>query len=125
MKANRLFRTYLLIMTVTLKNKKPIVVPDAVRRKAGLRSGDQIEFKVSGRVINIVPKLPPTSNDYTPEKVMQIIEEAKKNPVSRRELAALNTRLMAYGARQAKKAGIKERDVTRVIHESRSRRSTS
>jgi bifunctional DNA-binding transcriptional regulator/antitoxin component of YhaV-PrlF toxin-antitoxin module len=46
-------------MTVTLKNKKPIVVPDAIRRKAGLRSGDQIEFKVSGRVINITPKLSP------------------------------------------------------------------
>jgi hypothetical protein len=108
MKATPAFRTYLLIMAVTVKNKKPIVVPDAVGRKAGLRSGDQI-----------------AGNDYSPERVMQIIEEAKKNPVSRRELAALNTRLMAYGARQAKKAGIKERDVTRVIHEFRSRRSTS
>jgi len=29
---------------------------------------------------------------------MQIIADAKKNPVSRRELAAPNTRLMAYGA---------------------------
>jgi bifunctional DNA-binding transcriptional regulator/antitoxin component of YhaV-PrlF toxin-antitoxin module len=46
-------------MTVTLRNKKPIIVPDAIRRKAGLRSGDQIEFKVSGRVINITPKLSP------------------------------------------------------------------
>ena len=34
------------------------MVPDAVRRKAGLRGGDEIEFKVSGGVINIIPKAP-------------------------------------------------------------------
>jgi len=56
---------------------------------------------------------------------MQIIEEAKTNPMTARELAAENARLMAYGARQAKKAGIKERDVPRVIHESRSRQRSS
>jgi hypothetical protein len=38
-----------------------------------------------------------------------------------RELATKNARLMAYGAKQAKKAGIKEPDVPRVIHDSRSR----
>jgi AbrB family looped-hinge helix DNA binding protein len=45
-------------MTLTVDNK-PIVIPDAVRRKAGLRRGDQVEFKVSGRAITIVPKLTP------------------------------------------------------------------
>src|SRR5579872_2637674 len=99
-------------MTVTLKNKKPNVAPDAVRRKA----------KVSGRVINIVPKIQ-AGDDYTPERVMQIVEEAKKTPLSRRDLAALNAQLMAYGERQAKKAGVKERDIPRVIHESRRRTS--
>ena len=90
-------------MAVTLKNKRPIVVPDAVRRKAGL------------------PKVPAGPSDL----VMQIVEEAKKNPMTARELAAENARLMAYGARQANKAGIKERDVPRVIHESRSRQRSS
>jgi hypothetical protein len=52
---------------------------------------------------------------------MQITEEAEKNPMTAKELAAENSRLMAYGARQAKKVGIKERDVPRVIHDSRSR----
>ena len=41
---------------------------------------------------------------------MQITEEAEKNPMTAKELAAENSRLMAYGARQAKKVGIKERD---------------
>ncbi len=112
-------------MTVTLKNKEPLVVPDAVRRKAGLRSGDRIEFKVSGRVINIVPKQSATEETYTPKTVTQIIEDVKKRPMSPAELRAENDRLMRYGARQAKKVGIKERDIPRVIHESRSRRRTS
>ena len=102
-----------------------LVVPDAVRRKAGLRSGDRIEFKVSGRVINIVPKPLKVEENYSPRTVTQIIEEAKKHPMSPAELRAESERLMKYGARQAKKVGIKERDIPRVIQESRSRRRTS
>jgi len=52
-------------MTVTVKNKTPLVVPPAVRRQAGLKSGDQLEFKVSRGVITIVPKLPPAADEYT------------------------------------------------------------
>jgi AbrB family looped-hinge helix DNA binding protein len=53
-------------MTVTVKNKTPLVVPTAVRRRAGLKSGDQLEFRVSGRVITIRPKLPAADDEYTP-----------------------------------------------------------
>jgi bifunctional DNA-binding transcriptional regulator/antitoxin component of YhaV-PrlF toxin-antitoxin module len=109
-------------MTVILNNKRPLVVPDAVRRKAGLRTGDRIEFKVSGRMITIVPTV---NDEYVTPRVTKIIEDAKRNPMTRAELRAENAKLMAYGARQAKKAGIKERDILRVIHESRTRRRTS
>jgi hypothetical protein len=68
-----------------------------------------------------LPKVPAGSSDL----VMQIIEEVKKNPMTARELALENARLMAYGARQANKAGIKERGVPCVIHESRSRQRSS
>lgn len=44
-------------MTVTLKTE--ITVPKSVRRKAGFKPGDKVEFKVSDRVITIVPKLSP------------------------------------------------------------------
>jgi bifunctional DNA-binding transcriptional regulator/antitoxin component of YhaV-PrlF toxin-antitoxin module len=44
-------------MTVTVRNKTPLVVPLAVRRKAGFKSGQEIEFRASGGVITIVPKL--------------------------------------------------------------------
>lgn len=46
-------------MTVTLKPKTEITVPKSIRRKAGIKPGDQVEFSVSGRTINIIPKLSP------------------------------------------------------------------
>ena len=55
-------------MTVTVKNKTPLVVPPSVRRRAGLKSGQKIEFKVSGGVISIYPKLPTADDEYTPEQ---------------------------------------------------------
>jgi AbrB family looped-hinge helix DNA binding protein len=47
------------MMTVTLKSKTEITVPKSVRRKAGFKPGDQVEFKVSDKTITIVPKLTP------------------------------------------------------------------
>jgi bifunctional DNA-binding transcriptional regulator/antitoxin component of YhaV-PrlF toxin-antitoxin module len=102
----------------------PIVVPEAVRRKAGLRRGEQVEFRVSGRAITIVP-MEASREDYPMETVLRIIKEAKRRPLSREEGEALDAELMAYGAQRAKKAGIKERDTVRIIHESRARRRTS
>ena len=55
-------------MTVTVKNKTPLVVPPSVRRQAGLKSGQKIEFKVSGGVISIHPKPPAADDEYTPEQ---------------------------------------------------------
>jgi AbrB family looped-hinge helix DNA binding protein len=46
-------------MTVTLKPQTEITVPKSIRRKAGIKPGDRVEFSVSGRVINIRPKLSP------------------------------------------------------------------
>jgi bifunctional DNA-binding transcriptional regulator/antitoxin component of YhaV-PrlF toxin-antitoxin module len=34
-------------------------VPRSIRRKAGIKPGDKVEFSVSGRVSNITPKLSP------------------------------------------------------------------
>jgi len=46
-------------MIVALKNKSPVVVPPAALRRAGFKSGQQLEVKVAGGVITIVPKLSP------------------------------------------------------------------
>jgi bifunctional DNA-binding transcriptional regulator/antitoxin component of YhaV-PrlF toxin-antitoxin module len=55
-------------MTVTVKNRTPLVVPPAVRRQAGFKSGQEIEFKVSGGVISIRRKLRAADDEYTPEQ---------------------------------------------------------
>jgi hypothetical protein len=46
-------------MTVAIKNKQPVSVSPSALRRAGFRSGQQIEIKVSGGMITIVPKLTP------------------------------------------------------------------
>jgi AbrB family looped-hinge helix DNA binding protein len=55
-------------MTITVKNKTSLVVPPSVRRRAGIKPGDRLEFKVSGGIINIIPKPPPAVDEYTPEQ---------------------------------------------------------
>ena len=55
-------------MTVILKNKTPLVVPPAIRREAGFKSGQEIEFRASGGVITIAPKLPSANDEYTAEQ---------------------------------------------------------
>jgi AbrB family looped-hinge helix DNA binding protein len=51
-------------MIGTLKPKTEITVPKSIRRKAGIKAGDQFEFSVSGRVITILPKQP-AGDEYT------------------------------------------------------------
>ncbi len=55
--------------------------------------------------------------------ITSLIEQARaeqaKNPMSVEELLKESTRLSRYGAAQAKKLGIKPKDVNRVIHEYR------
>lgn len=89
----------------------PIVVPEAVRRKAGLRAGEQVPKETA-------------RDDYPMETVMRIIKEAKRRPLSPKEGKVLDAELIAYGSERAKEVGVKERDVTRIIHESRARRRT-
>lgn len=55
-------------MTVTVKNKVALTVPEAVRHQAGIKPGDRLEFKVSGRIITIIPQPPTADDEYTPEQ---------------------------------------------------------
>jgi metal-responsive CopG/Arc/MetJ family transcriptional regulator len=57
--------------------------------------------------------------------ILRIIADAKTHPLSAKELAAEDKRLMTVGASNVKKVGSKERDVVRVVHESRARRRAS
>ena len=55
-------------MTITVQRNRALIVPPSVRRKAGLKAGDRVEFQVSGGVITIVPELPSADDEYTPEE---------------------------------------------------------
>jgi bifunctional DNA-binding transcriptional regulator/antitoxin component of YhaV-PrlF toxin-antitoxin module len=70
-------------MTVTVKNRTPLTVPDSVRRRAGFKPGDEVEFKASGGLVTIVPKLPSANEEYTPAQRRVIdtrLDEAEKGP---------------------------------------------
>lgn len=70
-------------MTVVIKDKKRLVVPSSVSRRAGIKVGDRLEFKVSGGIINIIPKVPTTDDEYTPaqRRVLDAqLKEARKGP---------------------------------------------
>lgn len=62
-------------MTVIVNAKAELVVPRSVHRRAGIKAGDQLEFKVSGGVIHIVPKLPSAPDQYTPRQ-RRVIDRA-------------------------------------------------
>jgi bifunctional DNA-binding transcriptional regulator/antitoxin component of YhaV-PrlF toxin-antitoxin module len=77
-------------MTVIVKNRSRIVVPEAVQRRAGIKSGDRLEFKVSGRVITILPEVP-DSSDETPAQrriidaqIAEGLDDIRKGRVSPR-----------------------------------------
>ena len=55
-------------MIITVKDKMDLVVPSSVQREAGIRAGDRLESKVSGGVINIIPKRLTPDDEYTPEQ---------------------------------------------------------
>jgi bifunctional DNA-binding transcriptional regulator/antitoxin component of YhaV-PrlF toxin-antitoxin module len=70
-------------MAAVATKRGPIVVPSAIRRKAGFKCGEALEFKASGGVITIVRKLPVARDEYTPAQRLIIdarLSEARKGP---------------------------------------------
>ena len=55
-------------MTVTVKDQSQLLIPPSVQRRAGIKAGDRVEFKVSGGVITIVAKPEAVDDEYTPEQ---------------------------------------------------------
>ncbi|MGD0135280.1 MAG: hypothetical protein ABSE57_24805 [Bryobacteraceae bacterium] len=70
----------------------------------------------------VVPEGEAFRDGYPLETVMRIIKDAKKRPMTLRQAQTVDSELNAYGAKQAKKLGMKERDIPRIIHEFRARR---
>jgi bifunctional DNA-binding transcriptional regulator/antitoxin component of YhaV-PrlF toxin-antitoxin module len=70
-------------MATTAKDFSPLVVPSAIRRKAGFKGGDELEFKAAGGVITISRKPPVAGDEYTPTQRRIIdarLTQARKGP---------------------------------------------
>ena len=72
-------------MTTVVENKKSIVVPDSIRRRAGIKAGDRVEMKAIGGIITIIAQPRPESDEYTPAQRRMIdarlassLEDVKK-----------------------------------------------
>ncbi|MBI3330314.1 MAG: ribbon-helix-helix protein, CopG family [Nitrospinae bacterium] len=62
---------------------------------------------------------------WVTELIREAQAEQEKNPLTPEELVKELTELARYGAQQAKKLGIKPKDVNRIIDESRKRWGSS
>jgi len=56
-----------LAMTTTVSSETDLIVPASVRRRAGIKAGDQVQFKVFSRTITITPVEPSTYKPTKPE----------------------------------------------------------
>jgi bifunctional DNA-binding transcriptional regulator/antitoxin component of YhaV-PrlF toxin-antitoxin module len=87
-------------MTAIVKTKTPLTVPDAVRRRAGFKPGDRVEFKVARGVVTVTIRATKrraahdTGDTLTPaeaRKVRHAIKQVREGkttpwPEARREL---------------------------------------
>jgi AbrB family looped-hinge helix DNA binding protein len=73
-------------MSITVKNKANLIVPESVRRQAGIKAGDRVEFKVSSRTITIKPVEPPT---YKPTKAELAAIQNGEAEIARGEFVTL------------------------------------
>ncbi len=70
-------------MSTVVKHKTPIVIPPSIQRRAGIKAGDQLEFRVTGGIISVLPKRSAADEEYTAEQRLQIdaeLAEASKGP---------------------------------------------
>ena len=70
-------------MITVVKSKLPIVIPATVQRRAGLKAGDRVEFRVSGNTITVQPETVAKEEEYTAAQRCLIdarLVEARKGP---------------------------------------------
>ena len=48
-----------------MRDRAPLIVPASVRRRAGFKASDKLEFKASGGVIVITAKVDNADDEYT------------------------------------------------------------
>ena len=66
-------------MTVTVKDQSQVFIPPSVQRRAGIKMGDRLEFKVSNGIITVANKNGRANDEYTPEQRRVIDAELAKS----------------------------------------------
>ena len=78
-----------LVMTIIVKERDPLVVPLNIRRRAGIKAGDRLEFKAARGIITIVSQTQNTSDETLEQRrvidaqLAEGLEDIRKGRVSR------------------------------------------
>ncbi|MGA3017339.1 MAG: AbrB/MazE/SpoVT family DNA-binding domain-containing protein [Bryobacteraceae bacterium] len=97
-------------MTITVKSKTELVVPPSVQRKAGIKSGDRLEFSVSSSTITIAPAKPAT---YKPTKSELAAIRKGESAIARGECVSLTDFLHGLDSNRRKAGAKANREVSR------------
>jgi AbrB family looped-hinge helix DNA binding protein len=106
---------------VKVKTKGQVTIPAEFRRDLNLAEGDLLEAVVERGGILLKPKtvVDRYDEEWAKNVLKEAKEEAKRNPKTMEEEDAEERRLLALGARQAKKLGIKPQDAEKIVHDYR------
>jgi AbrB family looped-hinge helix DNA binding protein len=109
---------------VKVKTKGQVTIPAEFRRDLNLKEGDLLEAFVERGGILLKPKT--VVDRYDEQWAKRLLEEAKgeatRNPKTQQEEDAEEERLLALGAAQAEKLGIKPQDAEKIVHDYRKTR---
>jgi bifunctional DNA-binding transcriptional regulator/antitoxin component of YhaV-PrlF toxin-antitoxin module len=90
-------------MTITVKNQDRLVVPPSVQRKAGIKAGDRLEFRVSAGVITITSA---RARSYKPTKSELAAIHKGEAAIARGDSVSLSEFLNGLASKR-RKAGTK------------------
>jgi AbrB family looped-hinge helix DNA binding protein len=106
---------------VKIKTKGQVTLPAQLRRDLNLKEGDLLEALVERGGIVLKPKT--VVDRYDEEWAKNVLQEAnaeaKQNPKTPEEEEAEERGLLALGAAQAEKLGIKPPEAEKLVHEYR------
>ena len=107
---------------VKVKTKGQVTIPAEFRRDLNLEEGDLLEAVECGGFL-LTPKTVVDRYDeqWAKNVLKEAQEEGKRTPKTREEEEAEESRLLALGARQAKKLRITPQDADKIVHEYRRR----
>ena len=108
---------------VKVKTKGQVTIPAEFRRDLNLKEGDLLEALIERGGIVLKPKTVVDRYDveWAKNTLLEAKEEGKQYPKTLDEEEAEEKRLLALGAAQAKKLGIKPQDADKIVHDYRKR----